>query len=667
MYFLQELLTWANNARVSSVIDKRGSPLSLYADVNVTASGVADKDVRSFRATAPLSVSGCLDITVCEAVGDNSGLNTRFASESNSFDFNVWATEAAGKLVHDRRVLIERLETARDMRNSEVGLIYNLLRQYLLLSIEGPVLQPESDYYNDGHLAVTYGQAFSMVSHERWGLIPDQGRDGKVTEGGGSANYLGWTGMTSLQATVLATALGGLTGVPGVPLMASSKRLISVASFGASVNMNLAEEYWNEAAGVLMTLKLLVEKGRLYNQFDTALNLLAQTGCHVRAPVVEAVPLCASDHSLPLPAFSSFRFYLTGCCEGPMGGVRPSAMATYRAFCGSPNSFWIYAAIMRSAAEFRGCTTYGTDFDTSGTFEGYVADIGVTGLLGRWQTLAASSLGKTFFIQPDLPLGASLANYEKPVALRVVGDLRGLNIVEDVGQGSERRVRIAIWNDERRQALHSRLLFALGVLPKSKVGQVVTKATLVVEHSNRPDKVCRVRGEHVGAYLTMCRAHGWDASVDIAPGRVLNSWSDNQSRMNWTSDELDYYGGAWFHVSSVTWRGEPLNKQKIFPAMAGTYAFEMSMPRVGMLYDYSQPITTGTGPARGVLLETSTRREVAMSGGEIELHVPEIRGSAQDFGEVLPLTGQLAPPMQLAEATVPLLDPGPEATAAAET
>jgi hypothetical protein len=313
--------------------------------------------------------------------------------------------------------------------------------------------------------------------------------------------------------------------------------------------------------------------------------------------------------------------------------------------------------------------TYGTDFDTSGTLDGYMADIGVTGLLGRWQTLAASALGKTFFIQPDLPLGASLANYEKPVALRVVGDLRGMNIVEDTGAGQDRRVRIGIWNDERRQAVHSRLLFALGVLPKSKVGQVVTKAEVVVEHSQRANKVCRVRGEHVGAYLTMCRAHGWDASIDIGPGFSLNSWSDNESRMNWTSDELDYHSGHWFHVSSLTWRQEPLNKQKIYPGLVGTYHFEMEIPRVGTLHEYSQPVTTGKGPAEAVIVKLASRGPIKHAGGEIELHTPEIRGFVPDFGEVPPLMGHLAPVQPPVEATLPGTYPelGTAATAETET
>jgi len=236
-----------------------------------------------------------------------------------------------------------------------------------------------------------------------------------------------------------------------------------------------------------------------------------------------------------------------------------------------------------------------------------------------------------------------MANYNRRVLFRVLGRVDGFNVISDIGTGRDRRVCIIPWDDERRVALHPRMLFALGLLPSSKVGMVARQAVIQVTRSTRKSKICQVKGTDLGAYLTMCRAFGWDAVAQLGKDSYVNSWSDNESRMHWTSGELLEYGPHPISIVELRWRGEPLHKQVIHPAFTGSYTFEMQLSELGMFYQYDNPLVQGQFPARTVTLNANLDVVPREGHYEVILEPPRFESSMQDFGEVPIIHGYVAP------------------------
>jgi hypothetical protein len=642
MFFLKELFPWITSARIGKPINKNGDNINLFGEITVKVGALVGTVLRRFRSLATIELASRLEISLGAYVTDNGGVNASFIDANGNFHIDAWGLHVKDEPAVDKRTVADTVMRFEYPRSSELGLIYNLLRQAYLLDIDAPVKKASADYYNDGHLAVTYGEAFGHHDDvDSWSLrvdIMQQPGTSNTTQ----APLIKWPSMTPEQSAIIVCGLSGLKGKAGTALAADSPRLTEHVRLGVAPSAD-SHRCWNSRAMVMITLQELVRNGRLYNAFDNALNILAQTGAHFTAPVAEAVAMCASDHYLDLPAFDTYRFELMGCLKGEMGVTRPSALATWQAWLESPNSFYVYAATMRAAAEFRGSMSYGTDFDPDGELMRFSEHQGISGNLGAWLTYAASSLGKRIYSQVSAPIGATIAGYRNAVGFRVVGSLTGYNVIQDVGGGRSRRVRVDVFNDERRQALHSRLLFALGLLPESKVGLVTTQAKIEVSRSSRRDRVCMVRGKHIGAYLTMCRAHGWDATIQVAPERTLASWADNGSRMNWTSRDIGESADSWFHVVSLRWRGEPLSKQKFDPAQPGVYDYEMLITGVGMAYEYDQPLMVGDMPSDVVVLPLDVKREVKQMVVEVALAPPPINASLSDFALVPEPQGQIAP------------------------
>jgi hypothetical protein len=659
MYFLKELLPWTDNARVGSPVDKDGRPLTIFGDVEVDVGGLGPTKTRSYRSLAPINLAGKLKIEVGEVITDFSGINTLFLNEDNRWNPEAWSMHVMRLPGTKPSLFAEEISRLTYVTCSEVGLLYNLLRQYCLTTIEGPTYDPESDYYNDGHVAVNYRAAFANDSVESWGIqVDDSAGITQATDD--NTSYVGWPGMSDAQATIVSIALGPLHGHNGIPLAASSAALTDKVRLGAIVDIMGKNTYWNNARLLESTIRDLVMKGRLYNQFETALQMVAQTASHIRAPVAEAVALCASAHTLTLPSFTTFRFNTRYVLAGDMGGVRPSAVATYKAWTLSPNSLWVYSALMRSAAEFRGAVTYGTDFDTTGALLTHMDSCGVAGEVGRWLGYAASAMRKEIYVQPDVPMGVSMANYDTAVPFRVVGPLQGYDIIEDVGTGINRRVRLVAHCDERRTGFHSRLLFALNLLPSSKAGSVERSAVIEVQRPYSPDGVCMVKGNQIGPYLTMCRTFGWDATIRIGPDKFVTSWGDNDTRMQWTPYELKHAQDTWYVVTDLKWRGEPLYKQVLHPDITGLYRYEMRIPRVGTLYDYNQPLLRGTFPALVKRTEIGKdAKPVSKREMDVELSLPSFDAALQDFRLVPPPVGQIAPGTADQPPEIPI-DPGPQ-------
>ncbi|GFM95138.1 hypothetical protein MMARV_C018P1 [viral metagenome] len=564
-------------------------------------------------------------------------------------EFANWNVDAYGARINenpgvDKRQLPDLVTTHEFSRSSELGLIYNLLRQCMALSIKGGGILANEDYYNDGHVAVTYAEAFGAEDVDQWCLEVVMGDE--INVGAADEAQVFWPGMTQGQADVIVAGLSKQKGVAGWPLLASSGRLCDNVYMGG-MNSDDVQNSWKNLNLVSSTLKQLVTYGRLYNAFDVALHMLCQTSVHYRAPVAEAVSFVRNEYHLDLPAFESFRFALRGLLNGDMGAVRPSAYATYKAWSTSRDSFWIYAATLRAAAEHRGIVSYGTDFTSNAEILEYSMQAGAGQALGYWLACASSALGKKIYTQYSSDVGCGLPVAELATPFRVVGDISQYNVVQDAGQGDSRRVAVRVWNDERRTALQPRLLFALGILDGGKVGKVVTKAAIDVRKSRRPEAVAMVRGEQVGPYLTMCRAMGWDAVAYVGGGVRLQSWSDNESRMPWTSYDMELAGGAPYDIVDLRWRGGPEKDRVLDPSIPRVYHFEMNMQNVATGYDYAIHTIVGSFPAQGVVGLPPKRGDAALNVNVINLDValmaPGIKAELSDFGQVAQLEGIIVP------------------------
>jgi hypothetical protein len=299
---------------------------------------------------------------------------------------------------------------------------------------------------------------------------------------------------------------------------------------------------------------------------------------------------------------------------------------------------WIYSAILRSAAEFRGSVTFGTDFDANDDVYRQARQMGIIGKVGIWMALAASTLGKTLYTQPNVPLGATLANYDARIPLRVVGviDAR-YRVVSRQGEGPDMRVELGMWGDERRVPLHSKLLFAIGVLPDSKVGGLTLKATIKVEESDRRSRRARIRGKDVDGYLTMCRAFGWDVTLETGPGIKTVSWADNYSRLAWGAKNFDEFPHAVVYVLDAKERPDPKNKIWFTPYLPNEYHYEVRIAEVGTLYDYQTPDATGSFiPKVRVRKEADGTLKVEKQHMVMDLELKDftIRASRADFNQV---------------------------------
>jgi hypothetical protein len=644
MHLLKELLPWAANARFSSPIRRDGKPASLYGELEAKVDAGGESRKRRFMAVAPLNVATRLTVEMDQPISDCSGINAKVLDQENQWHVEAWAEMSRVKATVDRPAILKAVEEMEDAMSSEISLLYNLIRQYYLLCIDSEVINPDDDYYNDGHVAATYRSVFGIGEDEdevddQWGLYVLENPDVTTSP---DAPYIGWPRMTKSQADVVVAGLSELTGRDGVALAAKSPRLAEQIRVGASPHDDIMKA-WSKKNCVADVIFKLVTHGRLYNHFDNALHMVAQTACHFKAPVAEAVQLCGSTHVIQLPVFRTFRFQLRGLLDDEAGGVRPSAVATYKCWIESRNSFWVYAATLRAAAEFRGVISHGTDFDSTDSIVREAHLKGINGNVGWWLSYAASALGKKIWAQPNIPAGATLAAMDEPVGFRVVGNLDGYYVHQDVGEGENRRVRIEVSNDERRTALHPHLLFALGVLPESKVGAVPRSADIEVKVSRKRGRSNMVRGKHIGAYLTMSRAFGYDAQVHVPGGPILNSWADNDSRMAWAAGEIMDTADSWYEVSGVEWRGESIHKRVIDPSLAGKYKYELNIPVVGMLYDYGKPINIGEHLPSTTVSTAQTPVVPVKAEQDIQLEPVVIEAGLEDFQAVPAPIGQIAP------------------------
>jgi hypothetical protein len=638
---------------------------SLYSNVTATLRGDANPKPRNFRAVAPIDVVGRLLINVGPSIPDNSGVNTLFLNECGIWNHTAFHGKLRDIPGLPRERAAELASEYHDVICCELPLIYNMLRQYLALTTDLSGIDPTNHYYNDGHVAATYAEVAGVTATQRGYLTVDDGDLIAWTRRDDVGNMINFRGMNGIDAMVYASALSQQTGVNGIPLLASSPRLTDNVSFMVVPSGN--DDDWHDVKKVRNALMKFVNAGRCFNAFDTALHMLSQTACHFRSPVAEGVPLAATQFELVLPAFTTCRFAMPFGLEGDMAGVRPSARACYSAWLLMADGFWMYAALLRAAAEFRGLVTHGTDFDSDDVVAAAAHHAGASGNLGLWLAHASSGLGKRLFCPITNDLGVGQATLDSVVLFDVVGPLVGYNILTSFDVDGARRVQLATWGDYRRQAYHPHLLFALGVLPESKVGRIERSGSICVHPATRSTDICAIEGRQIGLYMMIARSFGWDVTIEYARGSYINSWADNESRMPWTSGELLRTGTALYYVTDANRRTSMKDDFRWHPGMAGNMTFDFSIRDVGVLYDYDRPILLGS-PLAAVRLENKPNRPMTGTGeayvAEIVLDMPAITSRLSDFAmvpSIMPIPADPAPPQPAPPPVIPILedDPGP--------
>jgi hypothetical protein len=231
MYFIKELIPWIKSARIGKPVSDDGENISLFGEVTVKVNALVKNVIRRFRSLATIETATKLKITLGPYISDHGGVNAALIDANGNFHINAWGLHVKDEPSVDRRQVPDLVMSYEFARSSEIGLIYNLLRQVYLLDLVGKPKKASDDYYNDGHLAVTYGEAFDFTDEQMtWGLtpspvyVPD-------TSNNPDPPLIKWPAMTPEQACILKCGLSALTGKRGVALAADSPLLTEKIRF----------------------------------------------------------------------------------------------------------------------------------------------------------------------------------------------------------------------------------------------------------------------------------------------------------------------------------------------------------------------------------------------------------------------------------------------------
>jgi len=536
---------------------------------------------------------------------ENSGINSDYLTQDLIWDADVWARQVKTRKVTADIEVETAVETLTGQRSSEIGLIYNLIRKMLLLQIEGSIPDVDAMYYNDGQVSASIREVFGTGDTVTFRLEPDPA-ESPHADTSQSFTKISWPGMTRQQASVIWSALSQLSGDFGVPLAASSPLLCEHISFPVRPSLDRST-WWNSLNVVRSTLRLLVETGRLYNQFEVALHAVCQTCSHFRADTPEAAALMGGMHVLQLPIFTTFRFGVPGALSGNMGGVRPSALSAFNRWITTPNLTWILSATLRSLAYYQsGVSTHEDRIVKTEVMRECEQD-GVSSGVGVWLAYASQALGQKLSSPMATPFGADIGDYDTAVRFSVWGETSELNVVARRMTRHGEQVDIKPWKDNRRLTMQPRLMYALGLLPRTRYCEVTRQAIIGVWAPRGNDDYCTVRHGDLAAYLAMSDSLGWDVLARVDKDRWAANWSDFRFGLELTTAEMIEYPNRRVPIVDARKRGLRSLPNKLTPYHTGTYQYEMCIEGIGTAYSNGKAIAMGAFPCKTVKIPAHVR------------------------------------------------------------
>jgi hypothetical protein len=622
MFYYKELIGSLCSARIGNIVDKGKKSFLHLAVQFVTILRVGTNTLDSaFRSRERMTPFGNFDIYNCGTSSDYGGFRSEYLDANSRYDGEAYAALLRSNLSVDQHRAIDVRAHCEFADSSEAGMMFNLLRQYYLLSMGKLGKLAKGDYYNDGHLKISIARAFGSEGESVLVPIPydfefDNGYHNDFMQGK-------WT---QSELEILVASVSELKGTGPVALASSSPRLTSNLN---TPNMFETFEGWYQADKVYNVIRRLVDEYRMHNAFETATYMVAQMASNFDPPSAEGVMLRAAHRKMYIPGFRTARFSLPGLMRGNSGATRPSALANYRCWKRQPETMWSFSAVMNAAAEYRGVVSHGTDFDDSGALCQYFQDTQISSGIGKWAVFASSALGKEVHLSETFQLGHDPEEVQlrEDLLFDKVGDLSGYDAEE-----REDGVRLYELSGANRQPYHSKLLFAIGLLPASKVGHLTTKGSFTVERSSKRKALAAVRYKDLSAYLTAARSFGWDVGVRLEDGKLMSNWSDNGTRLPWAPGELAEAEECRGHIITCEAR-EYNHRLDIDPLSKLTYSFELCNKGSAYEYSYKQAIITGGFPSSYKVTEGMVKDTVDIQITR-KLTAPRIESKVQDFGRV---------------------------------
>lgn len=403
--------------------------------------------------TNVLTTAGRLAISTTRDMEITDGINAKLVDDCGllSSDNVYEALKASGQV---KGWVSFDLATNLTDRSSEnfTGVIFNLLRMYYmsLMRYDDYKLTPGGTFYNDGHVAITYGQHFDFREERRPTFVINnlyydiKSAHDAFNEGDFFPKA---DTMTEAEFGVLKTATAGWACDYPIRLFSSCPALADmlIASNPSHLLAPPAEIELLNPAIVLSTLQKLVGENRVQSQFDLAYMLLAQS---VFAPVpraAEANAWVVAQYNMVLPCASSVRGANRAFTSGIPYQPRPAACTTWKKWTANRNRIFVHAAALTEAA-FTGIFEVLTSAEIG--IEGTLAEIGLTpsGPSARTRAFiefASYRFGSSFRYCWDTSTGVDLIqpilkamqHGESKVTIQKVGLTDGYSIIsERVGE-----------------------------------------------------------------------------------------------------------------------------------------------------------------------------------------------------------------------------------------
>lgn len=409
--------------------------------------------------TNVLTLAGKLKMKVVDDIDINDGINAKLiddcgqVSTEHVYDAIKASGQVKGWVGYD--VVTSLIDRTRE---NFVGVLYNLLRLYYIstMKYDEYKLSPGATFYNDGHVAITYGQHLDFRSESKPEFIINnlyydvKSAGDQFNEG----DFFPKTDtFTEEEFAVLKTAVAGWTcdypirlfsSVPPLADMLISTNPNHTLTFPAPVELMRPNT-------VLSTLQKLVGENRVQSQFDLAYMLLAQTIYMPVPRAAEANAWVVAQYDFYLPKAGTVRganrMFTTGNSYQP----RPSAMGSWKKWTSNKNRVQIHAAAITEAAYTGVFEVLTRD---SGDVVANLAEVGLTpsGPLARTRALlefASYRFGSSFRYCWDTstgidimgPILAAMQAGAAKVTVEKVGLTAGYDIVtEKVGEKEIDRV-----------------------------------------------------------------------------------------------------------------------------------------------------------------------------------------------------------------------------------
>lgn len=429
----------------------------------VTIKVKGEREAEYVRPTAAftnvVTTAGRLNIVPERDIEVNDGINARMIddcgqlSSEHVFESVKASGQVKGWVGYD-------IATSLTDRTSEnfVGVLFNLLRMYYIsqMDYDDYKLSPGATFYNDGHVAISYGQHFDFRMERK----PEFKLNNIYCDIKSPPDSFGDTDFFPRADTfserefgILKTALAGWTCDYPIRLFSSCPPLaeLLVASNPTHLMAPMVFIETLKPMEVLSTLQKLVGENRVQSQFDLAYMLLCQAVYMPVPRAAEANGWVVAQYDFYVPKAATVRGANRMFTSGTAYQPRPSACNTWKRWTSNKTRMIVHAAAITEAI-YTG--VYEVLTRGEGQIDGNLADVGLTpsGPLSRTRAViefSAYRFGESFRYPWDTaagldviaPILAAVMEGAAKFTIEKVGLTDGYNIVsEKIGEKEVDRI-----------------------------------------------------------------------------------------------------------------------------------------------------------------------------------------------------------------------------------